>query len=253
MLHTGIILQVRTGSTRFPKKMVQPFYKGKSILEILIERYLGISKNEIPMVIATTIKSQDDVIEDVAKRYNVNCFRGSEENVLQRFLDTADHFGFGTIIRVCGDNPFFDFESTLALLSSQNSNKYDYISYKVDQGKPSILSHLGFWGEIVKYDTLKRIISSTNKKIYLEHVTNYIYLHPEKFSIKLINAPDGLGKRDDIRLTVDTKIDFEMNQMLYQQIVGQDISFAPKKIVNYIDQHIELKKIMTDQIKINSK
>jgi len=173
--------------------------------------------------------------------------------VLLRFLDTADHFGFGTVIRVCGDNPFFDFENTLALLSSQNSNKYDYISYKVDQGKPSILSHLGFWGEIVKYDTLKRIISSTNKKIYLEHVTNYIYLHPEKFSIKLIDTPDGLGKRNDIRLTVDTKIDFEMNQMLYQQIVCQNISFAPKKIVNYIDQHIELKKIMTDQIKINSK
>jgi len=71
MLHTGIILQVRTGSTRFPNKMVQPFYKGKSILEILIERYLVISENEIPLVIATTDKSQDDVIENVAKQYNV--------------------------------------------------------------------------------------------------------------------------------------------------------------------------------------
>ena len=253
MLYTGLILQVRTGSTRFPKKMVQAFYKGKSILELLIERYLGIPNNEIPMVIATTNMSQDDVIEDIAVRYNVKCFRGSENNVIQRFLDTADHFGFSSIIRVCGDNPFFDFESTLALLPAQDSNKYDYISYKVDQGKPSILSHLGFWGEIVKYDTLKRIISSTNKKIYLEHVTNYIYLHPEKFSLKLINAPYGLGGRNDIRLTVDTKTDFEMNQMLYQQIVEQDIPFVPKGIVNYIDEHTELKQIMKGQIEINSK
>ena len=253
MLHRGIILQVRTGSTRFPRKMVQAFYKGKSILEILIERYLEVPDNEISLVIATTLMPQDDIIEDIAKQYKVKFFRGSEDNVLLRFIDTANYFDFNTIIRVCGDNPFFDFKSTLALISSIDSGKYDYISYKVDKGKPSILSHLGFWGEIVKYDALKRIKRSTVKQIYLEHVTNYIYLHPEKFSIKLIDAPDGLDSRNDIRLTVDTKTDFEMNQMLYQQIVEQNIPFVSREIVNYIDQHFELKQIMKDQIRINSK
>lgn len=253
MSNTGILLQVRTGSTRLPLKMIQPFYKGKSILEILLERYIGNSENKIPIVIATTKNPQDDVIEDIAKRYNVSCFRGSEENVLLRFIDAANHYGFNNIIRVCGDNPFFDFEGTLELLVNNSSNKYDYISYKVDHEKPSILSHLGFWGEVVTYDALKRIIDSTSNRIYLEHVTNYIYLHPDKFNIKLIEAPGKLGNRNDIRLTVDTKTDFEMNQILYQQIVKQNIPFVPQQIVKYIDQHLEFNQIMLDQIKINSK
>ena len=253
MLSTGIILQVRTGSSRFPLKMVQTFYKGNSILKLLIDRYLLIPENDVPMVIATTNKSQDDVIEDIAKQNSIKCFRGSENNVLQRFIDTADFFNFSTIIRVCGDNPFFDFRNTLALLSYVDSIKYDYISYKVNKGKPSILSHLGFWGEIVKYDVLKKIISSTSKQVYLEHVTNYVYLHPEKFRIKLIDAPDGLGTRDDIRLTVDTKVDFEMNQMLFQQIIEKNVPLVPGEIVNYVDQHVEFKEIMNYQIKSNSK
>lgn len=252
-METGIILQVRTGSTRLPMKMIQAFYKEKSILEILLERYIGNPENKIPLVIATTKNPQDNIIEDIAKLYNVSCFRGSEENVLLRFIDTANHYGFNNIIRVCGDNPFFDFDGTYELLANNNSKKHDYITYKVDQDKPSILSHLGFWGEVVTLNALKRIIDLTSNQFYLEHVTNYIYHHPDKFSIKLVQAPEKLGNRNDIRLTVDTKADFEMNQLLHQQITEQKIPFEPKQIVNFIDEHSYFKQIMLNEIETNKK
>ena len=83
----GIVIQARTGSKRFPKKIL---YKvnNKTILEILIDRLL-IYFNKEDIYIATTTKSQDDIIIDIIKKKKVNIFRGSENNVLSRFTECA--------------------------------------------------------------------------------------------------------------------------------------------------------------------
>jgi spore coat polysaccharide biosynthesis protein SpsF len=249
-LKTGIILQVRTGSTRLPKKMVQPFFNGKSILEILIERYTSNNQNSIPLIVATTENPDDSIINDIVSYYNVGCFRGSEDNVLLRFIEAAEEYGFDKIVRVCGDNPFFDFKGTLDLITK--SENYNYTSYQVDK-YPSILSHFGFWGEIVNLTTLKKVQSLTSENIYLEHVTNYIYNHPQTFSINLIDPNGGLTNRSDIRLTVDTKVDFEMGQQLYQQLIENNIPLEPQEIVKYIDSKTRFKEIMFEQINLNKK
>lgn len=230
--------------------MIQPFYKDKSILEVLLERYIAFESKLIPIVIATTKNRQDNIIADIASKYDSDCFRGSEENVLLRFIEAAEENGFDKIVRVCGDNPFFDFRGTLDLISK--SENYDYTSYQVDK-QPSILSHLGFWGEIVNLESLKKVQSLTSNKLYLEHVTNYIYNHSKAFSINLIEPNDSFANRKDIRLTVDTKVDFEMSQHLYQQLIENNIPFKPKEIVKYIDYKTELKEIMLKQINLNKK
>ena len=99
-MNLGIIIQARTGSKRLPNKMIIPFYKNKNILELLLTR-LKTTIN-IPICIATTHKSSDDSIENIARGNNVLIFRGNENNVLKRFINAAEENGFENLYNVQG-------------------------------------------------------------------------------------------------------------------------------------------------------
>lgn len=105
MNEAKIIIQARTGSTRLPQKMILPFYESEGIFSLILKRLTSIiDKNNI--ILATSTNENNDVLTDIAKEYGVNYFRGSENDVLQRFIDAANEFNAKKIIRVCADNPF---------------------------------------------------------------------------------------------------------------------------------------------------
>lgn len=251
--NTGVIIQVRTGSTRLAGKMILPFYKGLSMVELMIDRFTAELKDQYPLVIATTDNPRDDEIERIARQKKVNYFRGSENDVLDRFIMAAENYNLLTVIRVCADNPFFDIKGTLALTTFLETGEWDYIGYKIAGDRPSILTHSGFWGEVVTLAALKRAHQETAETIYREHVTNYIHQHPDKFRVKLVNAPDALFYREDIRLTVDTHDDFVMMQEIYLRLIENGIQVQPDRIVEWIDRHPDYLTRMKAQIEKNKK
>jgi len=251
--NTGIIIQARVGSTRLKEKMIKPFYGDYSILEILLQRFKKDAPDYIPFVIATTNKPSDDAIEKVANNYQVPVFRGSDEDVLQRFIDTAKHFRFHRIIRICADNPLMDVIGTMQLDEPNSQEDWDYIGFKVGDNKPSITSHLGFWGEWVTLKALEKIKHFTNERFYHEHVTNYIYMHPEIFNIRWENAPNVVFNRSDIRLTVDRQEDFELVAEIYKILKSLNLTLNIDNIIHIIDEHPEFLKRMAVQIKLNQK
>ena len=121
----GIIIQARLGSTRLPGKVTLPFYNGKGILELIIDNLSSNFKNT-PIIIATTNRQNDDEIFKLANDKNIKCFRGSENNVLDRFIHAAEYFGLTEIIRVCSDNPFLNISSLKFLINNFNKSEYDY-------------------------------------------------------------------------------------------------------------------------------
>lgn len=251
--NTGVIIQVRTGSTRLAGKMILPFYEGQSMIELIIDRFVSEISNNIPLIIATTDNPLDDAIENIAKNKKVNLYRGSENDVLLRFIKASEKFKLENVIRVCADNPLFDLKGTLALTSFLKNGEWDYIGYKIVDDKPTILTHSGFWGEAVTLSALKKAHEETSESVYREHVTNYIHQHPGKFRVKLVDAPDCLFYRDDIRLTVDTTEDFEMMQELYSRLIEENIRPEPVNIISYIDDHPEYLTRMNRQIELNRK
>ncbi len=110
-----------------------------------------------------------------------------------------------------------------------------------------------FGAKLFLLKRLKQAHLETTEPKYREHVTNYIYLRPEKFKVNLHDAPAGLFDRDDIRLTVDTPEDFAMMQEIYSRLMEEGISLKPEKIVSWIDQHPEYLKRMKGQIEKNKK
>lgn len=254
-----IIIQARTGSTRLPNKMTKPFYNGKSVLDILLDR-LNSERDNLyvsDIVVATTNKKEDDAIELIANEHSIKVYRGSESDVLQRFIDTAEYYNADRIIRICADNVFLDIESLRFLSIVLSEVDYDYVSFKTSYGKPSILTHYGFFVEGVRLDTLKKVCSQTAETIYHEHVTNYIYNRQDQFRTLLFPMESmikGIEEYPDLRLTLDTIEDFEIQQKLYSELESEGLSNSPKTIIEYIDtRYPEMYVKMRENIKANIK
>lgn len=247
---TGIIIQARQGSTRLPNKMNLSFYGGRTILELLVDQ-LKISFPNIPIILATTSNSNDDSIVRQGEQFEIEIFRGSEENVLKRFIDAASKFGITKIVRVCADNPFLNMSAVQNLIQELQSNDYDYISFRTNDGIPSIKTHYGFWAEGVKKSCLEKVQNKTSDKFFLEHVTNYIYSNPSKFNLRFLKIPSILEGRK-IRLTIDTYQDFEIAQKIYEEVKKQKVTSIPE-IISIIESNSTWINEMEKQIILNSK
>jgi len=248
----AIIIQARTGSTRFPNKTIMPFFEEKSILEIIIEK-LQHYFNDIDIILATTTNVNDISIINIAEKKKIKYFRGDENNVLKRFIESAELFNKKNIIRICSDNPFLDMGELKKLISISLNSDYDYISFKTSDNKPTIKTHFGLWAEFTTLHTLKRINSLTTSNIYLEHVTNYIYENPKLFSINLIPIDDIFNDRKDIRLTIDTEEDFIILKNLYKIMSSKHNIFNMSDLLSEIISCPNMLDIMKKQILINTK
>jgi spore coat polysaccharide biosynthesis protein SpsF len=247
------IVQARLGSTRLPNKMMLPFFKQQSIFEIVLEKL----KNNFPniqIIVATSISEENDTLEQVAKIYGCDVYRGSEENVLQRFTEAAIYFNQKNIIRVCADNPFLDVKEIKRLIDYvQKNDTIDYVSFMINN-TPSIKTHYGFWVEYVRLEALKKIPNLTEKAFYFEHVTNFIYENPSLFSICFLGVDSILNEYKNVRMTVDTKDDFDALSYVYENLNQQyNSTFGINEIISFLVDNEWIKKIMIQQIEQNSK
>ena len=212
----GIIIQARTGSTRLHNKILLPFYGEQRIIDILI----GNVKRSCPdntIVLATTDRPQDDVLAEAAAQHGIGCFRGAEDDVLSRFIGAAQAYGIDRLIRVCSDNPFLQTDSFPLFFAEDDKSPADYLSYAFADGRPTIKSHLGLFAELTTTDALRCVATQTTEKLYVEHVTIYLYTHPEEFKIHLMPLPAELEGRFDLRFTLDTAEDFSLMPKLYKE------------------------------------
>jgi spore coat polysaccharide biosynthesis protein SpsF len=247
MINPGIIVQARMQSSRLRGKVLLDFYQDKNILEILIDNLK--SKTNLPVIIATTDEKHDDAIENLCKKNNYTCFRGSEENVLLRFVEAAKKHSLTHVIRVCSDNPFILPEYINKLASEAKNNPYaDYISFKI-KDKPSILTHFGLWGELAKLEALEIALSQSQKQ-YNEHVTNYLYHNPEIFNLHWIDLSNEMEGLEHLRLTVDQQEDFD-NALKVITTTGLDFTFD--SILEVYRSDLHLQELMRKQIDRNLK
>ncbi|MCM1291710.1 MAG: glycosyl transferase family 2 [Bacteroides sp.] len=249
-MEPSFIVQARMGSSRLPNKIMLPFFKGKCILELLIEKLREVPNTKI--IIATSINPDNNIIEEFCDNHGINCYRGDENDVIQRFIDAAEKFNVEKIIRVCSDNPFLELDSLNILAEKAQNSLADYISFNIN-GIPSIKTHFGFWAEYTTLSTLKQVRQITNELIYHEHVTNFIYSHPEKFQIEWIPGPKCLNDRSDIRLTCDTLEDFQNTKEIFADICNEIQYPYIETLVQYLDEHVEYTSKMKEQILLNSK
>lgn len=249
-MNYGIIIQARLGSTRLPRKILKEFYGGKTLLETVISNLQKVPGAKI--IVATSVNPNNDELEAFLKERNITVFRGSEDDVLSRFIGAAGANGIDGIVRICSDNPFLDWHGVSALIEKAKTSGADYISYKINN-TPSIKTHFGFWGEYVTLDALKRVAATTDEKPAHEHVTIHLYTHPDEYKCEWIECPEFLQGRNDIRLTVDNIEDFENAQEVFKTLFETNPDFGLEDVVTYIDEHAKLRDSMKQMIENNQK
>ena len=119
------IIQARMGSERLPGKVIKPI-KGVPLIGYTIDR-LKRSRYIDEIILATSDKEQDDKLVDVAQEYKIECFRGSEENVLERYVKCAKKYNGDIIIRITGDCPLIDPIIVDNVITKLIMYKYDYV------------------------------------------------------------------------------------------------------------------------------
>ncbi|MEJ7645268.1 MAG: glycosyltransferase family protein [Chryseolinea sp.] len=204
-LKIGAIIQARIGSARLPEKVLMPlpYPYGKPLLGWVIDSLHG-SKKINRIVVATSEKADDDAIEKFCEQKNISCLRGSEDDVLRRFLDVIARFNFDIIIRVTGDNPIIDagiLDSVIEFhIRSENE-------YTVTQGLPT-----GMNIEVVSTIALRSISNLDLTAQEREHVTLF-FAHSN--SIKKAIVPFDLGSRlKNLRLTIDYPSDLALMSLI---------------------------------------
>lgn len=250
-MNIGIIIQARMSSTRLPGKILKKFYQEKTLIDILLD---NLHKLEgVKIIVATSTNKDNDILENYLIDRGEIVFRGSENDVLERFIQAAELNGLDGVIRICSDNPFLDYNGIAQLIEKAKSVNADYIGFRIND-KPSILTHFGFWGEFVTLNALKRVAATTEVGTPAhEHVTYHIYSNADEYSCEWILAPEFIQGRTDIRLTIDTSDDFINAQLVYNDLKVQLDDFKLNDVVAYLDVHEDLKQSMLTIINNNKK
>lgn len=248
-MKVGVIIQARLGSTRLTEKLKREFYKGKSLGEIVFGN-IAVLKDHYPVIVATTTNKNDDYIEGIAKQLSLNVFRGSESNVLSRFIDCAEENEIDTIVRICSDNPLIQIDLIHQIIDSHIVKNTDYTSFFLPDNRPVIKSHYGFFAEVVSLEALKRVQRNTDDPLYQEHVTNYVYSNPEQFKINKIPTPSIIDNNPEVRLTIDTIEDFNLASELYTKLYP---SLELEELFKLLLENQAYEQIMKEQIELNGK
>lgn len=225
-----------------------PFFNGRTILQILVERLLKYFPHNRICVLTTDSSADDDLVKTIA-HYSIDVFRGDELNVLNRFLTAGDLFGAEDIIRICADNPFLDTDY-LKYLLDRAANE-DYLSFSIS-GKPAIKCHYGLFAERTRISALKRIPFYTADNYYYEHITSFTYENPQLFSCKFLEVAQEVSALEGIRLTVDTIKDFNNAQFIFERF-KDPASFSVSEIAKIFRTSLDLEESMSKEIQYNSK
>lgn len=199
------------GSTRLPGKVLKKIGR-RTLLEHIFFR-LSFLKGPVEIIVATTVQKKDDAIEALCCEHQVKCFRGSEENVLERYVLCARQNQYAHVIRLTADNPFVDIEEIDRLIELHLKTGADYSnSFKC--------LPIGIGAEIFTMEALERCYLLGKEPQHIEHVNEYILENTHDFFVQeLAVAPQ--KNRPEIRLTVDTQEDYEKACYIVQ-MSGQD-------------------------------
>ena len=238
MIDFAAIIQARIGSTRLPGKVMLEV-NNQPLIYHLIKR-LKFVKNLDSIIVATTTEKKDDIICDFLKKKKIKFFRGSENNVVDRFLKASKKYDIKNIVHVTADCPLIDPHIVSQVIETYKSNNFDYVSNSNIRTYPD-----GMDVHVFSFKALKRNIKFVTNKLEKEHVTLGIKNRPKKFKIKTITSTKNLFL-PQLGLTLDEKDDFKLIKkiILYFE-KKKNYFFSCKEIIHL------LKKKKKNWMKIN--
>lgn len=232
------IIQARMGSTRLPGKVLKPLC-GRPVLAHVLAR-VRLCRRLDDIWVATSNHPADDAIANACQHWQVPCFRGSEEDVLDRFYGAARAAEAETVVRITADCPLFDgwlLDDMLRVFTETNTPviKVDYLSNVLERRYPR-----GLDAEIFTFTALAQAHREARQPGEREHVTVYIYGHPEIFRLHSYKGPEDWSR---YRWTLDTPEDWTLIKAIYQNLYRPEAPFTTQQVLNLLRAQPELAQI----------
>jgi len=227
----GCIIQARTNSKRLPKKILKNLDEEYNILEYVINQ-LKSSKKIDKIIIATTLSKQDEIIVNFAKKNNYEYFRGSENDVLDRFYQCAKKFNLDIIVRITSDCPLIDPNIVDQVIEKFTLTNNDYVTNIFPRTFPK-----GLDIEIFDFIVLTHMWKNATLPSEREHVTQFVF-NNKKFKIGNFENKQNLG---NLRWTIDYEKDYEFLCKIIQKIEKRPILM--NDVLKILNSEPDLKKI----------
>lgn len=231
--HTVAVLQARYGSSRLPGKVLKPLL-GRPMLARQIER-LRRSRCITNLVVATSNRPEDDPIAKMCVEEGVSCYRGSLDDVLDRFYRAVEHLRPKTLVRLTGDCPLADPNVIDACVDFFRKGSFDYATNAIQPTFPD-----GLDVEVMSFDCLEHAWREARLPSEREHVTPFIYAHPERFRIGHFRQENDQSR---MRWTVDEPGDLEFTRAVYAALYPGNPYFAMPEILALLDANPELQEL----------
>ncbi|MSP24325.1 MAG: acylneuraminate cytidylyltransferase [Myxococcales bacterium] len=211
----GIVLQARMGSTRLPGKVLRQL-AGKPMIERIVERLRRCRSVDV-LVLATSTSPAETPLLEWALAHDVTVFRGSESDVLDRYVACARAHELDLVVRATGDNPFVDPESLDGLVQVFADSDASYGSALTGHGSGL---PIGVGVEVMTRDALEDSANDGREPHHREHVNEYILENIARFGLAIYRAKAALHA-PELTLSVDTPQDFALAETLWQDYVAE--------------------------------
>ncbi|MCR8660530.1 glycosyltransferase family protein [Paenibacillus endoradicis] len=227
-MKTIIIIQARMGSSRLPGKILKPLGRVDS-LTYVTERCRKIHGVD-EVIVATSNLPQDDEVEAWCIEHNIAYYRGSEDDVLARYMQCAHRYNPDYIMRVTSDCPFIDYEIASEMVALMKEHQVDIIDLASDLPR-------GLAVEIIAYKALQYIYEHSREQRHREHVTYYAYEYKEQFTRVDYIAPTN-RHYSELRITLDTAEDYALLSNVADYFSAIDVSSSD--VIQYLLAHPEV-------------
>ncbi len=234
----GIIIQARMRSTRLPGKVMKKIL-GKSIIKLIVERLRRV-KYADKIILATSTNAENNILEEEANKLKIGLFRGSEENVLDRFYQTGKKFKLDVAVRITGDCPLIDPKIIEKGIKIFKKNKVDIASNIQKRTFPHGLDF-----EIFSMDSLKKAWLDEKDRLRDDFLSNFV--NPTAYikksgKFKHLNI---LNKKDlsNIRITLDYPEDFALVGKIYEKLYPKNPNFGLMEIETLFKKNPQLFEI----------
>jgi spore coat polysaccharide biosynthesis protein SpsF len=206
------VIQARMTSTRLPGKILQDI-GGQPMLARVISR-LRRSRLLNDVAVATSTRSEDEQTEALCSKLGVPCYRGSEDDVLDRFYLAAVDNEAEAVVRITADCPLIDPGVSDKVIQAFLDQQPDYASNTIERTYPR-----GLDTEVVTMQVLRSAWQEAREPFQRAHVTPFIYQHPERFRLLSVC---GRADHSGLRWTVDTPADMDFVRAVYQRFGNRD-------------------------------
>jgi len=240
-------IEARMGSTRLPGKMALELYPGLSALGAVIERLKRLETIQ-EIVVATTNLPADNRLEEIAGKYGVRCFRGSEENVLGRVVGAGTLASADALVLATGDGSCVSPQVIDAVVRWYLDHEYDLVSNCVFEDSYPV----GIDAQVVSFEALERAYGMAQKPLYaqdrnnFEHVNYFIKHHPELFRIYQYQAPEKYH-HPEISCVLDTPTDLELMRGIYAKLYPKNPAFDVDDILSLISTDSQMLRAAQQQ------